>query len=128
MDMDIVLHDNDRVEAVIDGRVIATDQDGSAPQPFELFLASLGTCSGFYVARFCRKRGIPTEGVRIRQRSERDPETKMVRRIDIEIDLPPDFPESYREAVVRSANLCAVKKHLHEPPQVEVSASIRQPL
>jgi putative redox protein len=120
MEMTIEFPGGDRVDARFDGIAVVTNQDGSAPAPFELFLASIGTCAGFYVSRFCRQRGIPTDHLRIRQHATSNPATKLVDRIDLEIELPPDFPEHYREAVIRSAQLCAVKKHLENPPRIEV--------
>ncbi len=118
--MEIVLHESDRVDAVTHGIRIVTDQNGSAPAPFELFLASIGTCAGIYVSSFCRQRGIPVEDIRIRQKATPNPATRMVERIDLEIVLPDGFPGQYKEAVVRAAQLCAVKKHLEHPPAIEV--------
>jgi len=124
MVMDIVLHDDDRVDARYRGIEISTHQDGSAPAPFDLFLASIGTCAGIYVSRFCRQRGISASGVRIVQSTERDPDTGLVGAIRLAIELPPDFPERYVPAVVRAADLCAVKKHLADPPEVRVEATV----
>jgi ribosomal protein S12 methylthiotransferase accessory factor len=124
MEMDIRLHDGGRVDARYDDRVLVTDQDGSAPAPFDLFLASIGTCAGFYVARFCESRGIPTEGIRIRQTAVRDSETRMVTAIDIAVDLPATFPPRYADAVVRAAGACSVKKHLARPPEIRVAAVV----
>jgi ribosomal protein S12 methylthiotransferase accessory factor len=104
----------------MDGVRLVTDQDGSAPSPFQLFLASIGTCAGIYVSSFFRQRGLPTEGLVIRQRMVPDPASRLIGKIDLTIELPPGFPEQYREAVVRSAQLCTVKKHLERPPQIEV--------
>jgi len=107
---------------------VATDQpqkaggDGSAPAPFDLFLASLATCAGFFVQSFCQTRGIPTEGITVVQHSERDEATHAVTKIQIEIGLPATFPEKYRAGVVAAANQCTVKKHLQNPPQLEVAA------
>jgi putative redox protein len=120
MEMTIEFPGGDRVDARYDGLTVVTNQDGSAPAPFELFLASIGTCAGFYASRFCRQRGIPTEGMKIRQRATVDPATHLIDRIDLSIELPPGFPEQYRDAIVRSAQLCAVKKHLEAPPRIEV--------
>jgi len=94
--------------------------EGSAPPPFDLFLASLGTCAGFYVLGFCQQRGIDTEGIEILQRMNTDPATRMIRRIDLEIKLPESFPEKYRNAVIQAANLCAVKKHMEKAPEFNV--------
>lgn len=124
MEMEIVFPGGARVDAITaDGMRITTNQDGSAPAPFGLFLASIGTCAGIYVLSFCRQRGLPTEGMRIVQRMDVNPLTHMVDRVELDIQLPPDFPERYKEAVVRSAELCAVKKHLENPPAFEVRTS-----
>jgi len=125
MEMEIVFPGGARVDAITaDGMRITTNQDGSAPAPFGLFLASLGTCAGIYVLSFCRQRGLPTEGMRIVQRMDFNPLTHMVDRVELDIQLPPDFPERYKEAVVRSAELCAVKKHLENPPVFDVHTSV----
>lgn len=124
MDMEIVLHEGGRVDARFQGRELTTAQEGPAPAPFDLFLASIGTCAGFYVGRFCEQRGIPLDGVRVRQTAVRDPGTRMVTSIDIAVDLPPTFPERYVDAVVRAAGTCSVKKHLAAPPEVRVRAGI----
>jgi ribosomal protein S12 methylthiotransferase accessory factor len=126
MDIEVIMLGGGRVEARIGKHRIATDQDGSAPQPFSLFLASIATCSGFYVARFCEKRKIPTDGVRIWQRSIKNPETRMIERIEISIELPEGFPERYREAVKRAVAQCSVKKHLEHPPAIEVTTSMAE--
>src|SRR5512143_3043532 len=129
MEMEITFPGGARVDADFGGFTLKTDQppqgggQGSAPTPFATFLASLGTCAGIYVLGFCRQRGIPTEGIRLLQRMESDPLTGMVSRITLDIQLPPDFPAKYREAVIRSAEQCAVKKHFEHPPAIEVSAS-----
>jgi putative redox protein len=118
-----------RVDAHFNAFTVATDQppqgggEGLAPTPFATFLASLGTCAGIYVLGFCRQRGIATEGIRLLQRMESDPQTGLVSRISLDIQLPPEFPEKYREAVIRAAEQCAVKKHFEHPPVIAVSAS-----
>ncbi|HXV75874.1 MAG TPA: OsmC family protein [Candidatus Polarisedimenticolaceae bacterium] len=126
MAMQITIGSGGRVDAVYKGRTIRTAQDGTEPAPFDLFLASIGTCTGYYVARFCESRGIPTDGIRIEQTRVIDEETRMVERVRVEINLPDDFPERYREALLRSAALCSVKKHLERPPRVEVETRIEQ--
>jgi ribosomal protein S12 methylthiotransferase accessory factor len=115
-----------RVDAHFADLTLKTDQppagggEGSAPTPFDTFLASIGTCAGIYVLGFCRQRGIPVEGVRILQRVHPDPATGMVDKIDLEIQTPPGFPEKYLPALIRSADQCKVKKHLEKPPKFEV--------
>ena len=112
-----------KVTAHYDGFDIATDQgvdsggQGTAPEPYDLFLASLATCAGYYVLKFCEGRSIPTEGVSIRQSWERNEDKKLIR-IAIEIRVPTGFPEKYRKALVRAANTCAVKKTILDPPQI----------
>ena len=126
--MEITFPGGVAVEAHLDGTTIRTDQPvrhgggGTAPAPFELFLASIGTCAGFYALRFCQERQIPTDGMNVSMGWERNPATKLISDIRIQISLPPGFPEKYRTAVVRAADQCAVKKHLLEAPAIEVVA------
>lgn len=120
-----------KVDAHFGPYTVKTDQppagggEGSAPTPFGLFLASIGTCAGIYVQGFCRQRGLSTEGLRIVQRVHSDPGTGMVSKIDLEIQAPPTFPEKYLPSLIRSAELCAVKKHLEHPPAFEVTTVVR---
>jgi putative redox protein len=128
--MNIYFEGNKKVIADYKGYKIVTDQpvraggDGSAPSPFDLFLASLGTCAGIYVKGFCDQRGIPTDGIRLTQEVIVDPETHMVSDLKILIHLPSSFPERYKDAVINSANLCAVKRHMHNPPRMLVDAVV----
>ena len=100
MDMMIDFPGGARVDAHFDDLTLKTDQppagggEGSAPSPFDTFLASIGTCAGIYVLGFCRQRGIPAEGIRIVQRTHHDPATGMVGKIDLEIQTPPGFPRN----------------------------------
>lgn len=122
MEMTIDFPGGARVDAHFDKFTVATDQppmgggQDSAPTPFAVFLASIGACAGIYVLGFCRQRGLPTDGIRIVQRALRDPMTGLVGQIDLEIQVPASFPEKYYDSLVRSANMCAVKKHLEHPP------------
>ncbi len=124
MEMEIVFPGEQRVDALMGNLVVPTDQNGSAPAPFGLFLASIGTCAGIYVLSFCRKRGLPTDGIRIVQRMATNPLTRMIEQIELDIQLPPDFPEKYKDAVIRAAEQCAVKKHLEAPPAFDVHTSV----
>jgi putative redox protein len=130
MEMEISFPGGKRVDASSNGFLIKTDQpaqgggEGSAPTPFSLFLASIGTCAGIYVLGFCQQRGIPTDGIRIRQSMDFDPMTRLVARVNLDIDLPEDFPEHYAPALIRSAELCAVKKHLERPPEFRIQTHI----
>ena len=129
MEMEITFPGGARVDAKFGGMTVKTDQpvqgggQGSAPTPFATFLASIGTCAGIYVLGFCQQRGIPTDGIKIVQRMQSDRATGLVGQIDLEIQLPPDFPEKYKTAVIRSAEQCAVKKHLEHPPTFNVTTS-----
>lgn len=119
-----------RVDASFDGFTVATDQPpmgggaGSAPTPFAVFLSSIGTCAGIYVLGFCKQRGLPTDGIQIIQRVHRNSGTGMVDSIDLEIQVPETFPEKYYESLIRSANLCAVKKHIEHPPSFNVYTKV----
>jgi putative redox protein len=124
MEMEIVFPGGARVDAITDGMVIPTNQDGSAPAPFGLFLASIGTCAGIYVLSFCQQRGLPTENIRIIQRMNFNPLSRMVDQVELDIQVPPEFPEKYKDAVIRAASQCAVKKHLENPPVFNVHTSV----
>jgi ribosomal protein S12 methylthiotransferase accessory factor len=126
MEMQIVFPGGQRVDALMGNLRIETNQDGTAPAPFSLFLASMGTCAGIYVLNFCQQRNLPTEGLRIIQRTRTNPSTRMVDRVDLEIQLPADFPEKYKDAVIKSAELCAVKKHLEAPPSFAITTTSAQ--
>ncbi len=128
MEMIIDFPGGSRVDAHFEDFTIPTDQPpaASAPMPFELFLASIGTCAGIYVLGFCKQRSLPTEGIRIVQNSHANPATGMVEQIDIEIQIPPTFPEKYRESLIRSAELCKVKKHLEQPPKFNVTTQVTE--
>lgn len=130
MEMKITFPGGKKVDAELNGRVIKTDQpvdaggEGTAPSPYDYFLASLGTCAGIYVLAFCQQRGINTEGMSIIQRMEfktEDGKSKLAR-VDIEITLPAGFPEKYRNAVVKAAELCSVKKVIMNPPEFAITA------
>jgi putative redox protein len=130
MDMIVDFPGGARVDAHFGPFTVPTDQPpmSSAPTPFDTFLASIGTCAGIYVLGFCRQRGVPAEGIRIVQKMEYNPATGLVDRISLDIQLPPEFPEKYKAAVIRAADQCKVKKHLEHPPQFEVMATIAAPV
>lgn len=122
-----------KVNAEVNNQIIPTDQplaaggEGSAPTPFEYFLASLGTCAGIYVLSFCQQRQIATEGLALTQRMEFTVAADGKRRLAkvlMNIDLPPGFPEKYKNAIVKTAELCTVKKVLMDPPEFEIYAQM----
>ena len=128
--MEITFDGGKVITAHTHSHTIRTDQPVSgggsdtAPAPFELYLASIGTCAGIYVKSFCDRREIAAEGIRIIQNIEFDPQTRIPSKISLDIQLPPDFPEKYREAVINAAELCAVKKSINNPPAFEIFTSI----
>jgi len=131
MEMKITFPGGKKVDAEYNGFTHRTDQPpaagggGSAPSPFDLFLASLGTCAGFYVLAFCQGRGIDSAGSELGMGLEWDPQSHRIGRVNIEIVLPASFPEKYRAAVVQAAQACTVKKHLQNPPEFNLYATVR---
>jgi putative redox protein len=130
MEMVIDFPGGARVDAHFGDYTVKTDQpvagggEGSAPAPFSIFLASIGTCAGIYVLGFCKQRGLSLDGIRIIEKINRNPQNGMTESIDLEIQVPPSFPEKYYDAMVRSAELCAVKKAIENPPKFTVTAKI----
>lgn len=126
----ITLDGGKKVTAHHQGHDIRTDQpigaggENSAPAPFDLFLASIGTCAGIYVKGFCDQRGLSAENIRIVQTIDFDKEKRLPSTIKLDIQLPPDFPEKYRDAVINVAQLCAVKRSIADPPAFEVTVSV----
>ena len=102
---------------------IETDQpaqgggDGSAPAPFDLFLASIGTCAGIFALGFMQQRGIDPRGRQAHHaRRNSTPTAASSARSNCSSSCPADFPEKYRDAIVNAMKLCTVKKHLQQPP------------
>jgi putative redox protein len=124
--MEITLDGGKVITAHLNGHTIRTDQPidngggNTAPAPFDLFLASIGTCAGIYVKSFCDRRQIPTDGIKIVQTVEFDEIKKVPAVISIDIQLPAGFPEKYREAVINAAELCLVKKTITSQPEFKV--------
>ena len=127
MEMKINFPGGKKVDADYKGFTIKTDQpikeggDGSAPEPFSLFLASIGTCTGIYVLSFCQNRKIPTENIKLTLNIEKNTGTKLIEHMDIKIIVPDDFPDNYKNALIKTASLCAVKKHLDNPPKIDIN-------
>jgi ribosomal protein S12 methylthiotransferase accessory factor len=127
----ITFDGNKKVSAHFRDFTVRTDQpiaeggDNTAPSPFEMFLASIGTCAGFYVASFCQSRSIPTDNMSIVQTVFRNDTTHMVEKVTLDIILPPDFPEKYKASVMKAADTCSVKKHFLQPPEIQVNKRIQ---
>lgn len=130
MEFQVTFQGSKQVLAHIGEHTILTDQpvqaggNNEGPSPFSLFLASIGTCAGIYVKSFCDQRGIPTDGITIIQKHAFNHMTHMIDSIDLEVKLPADFPEKYKEALIKVADQCAVKKHLQAPPTIKVYTSM----
>jgi putative redox protein len=128
MDIEVYFEEGAKVNARLGKHVVKTDQkergggEDSAPAPFDYFLVSLATCAGIYVKVFCDRRGIDSSKIRINQKHRTDPQTRKLIGIDLDIILPDDFPDKYREAVLKTADQCAVKRLLKDPPEIEVRA------
>lgn len=129
--MEITFDGGKVITAHLNGHTIKTDQPvdngggNSAPAPFDLFLASIGTCAGIYVKSFCDRRQIPTTGIKIIQSMESTDEKKLASLFKLDIQLPAGFPEKYREAVINAAELCLVKKTINNHPEFKVTSSIQ---
>lgn len=129
-DIEVFFPGGKRVDAHVGKHVVRTDQpadaggDDSAVGPFDLFLASLATCSGFYVLGFCQARELPLDGISLRQHVESDPTTKLPTSITLTLTLPESFPERYRVAIGKAAESCKVKKTLAASPTVTVRVEV----
>ncbi|MCI0522485.1 MAG: OsmC family protein [Bacteroidales bacterium] len=131
--MEVTFDGGKVITAHLNGHLIRTDQPvrggggNTAPAPFDLFLASVGTCAGIYVKSFCDQREIPTDNIKIIQSVAFDPEKRLPASISLDIQLPADFPEKYKAAVINAAELCLVKKTINNPPEFVVTASVATP-
>ncbi len=124
--MEIYFAGPKKVFADINGFTIKTDQhpqsggEGEFPEPFTLFLSSLGTCAGIYIKSFCDQRSIPTENIRLIQNQQYNQVKRIIDQINIDIHVPDDFPDKYEKAMIQTASLCTVKKHLRDEIDVDI--------
>ncbi|MEI7596190.1 MAG: OsmC family protein [Bacteroidota bacterium] len=129
--MEITFDGGKVITAHINGHSVRTDQpvnaggENSAVSPFELFLASIGTCAGIFIKGFCDNRQISTDGIKIIQSAQYNKETGLPTDIKLDIQLPADFPEKYKAAVINAAELCKVKKTIANPPKFEIITSLK---
>jgi len=127
--MEITFDGGKVVTAHTGGHSIRTDQPidnggtNTAPAPFDLFLASIGTCAGIYVKSFCDNRNIPTDKIKIIQKTEFSKESGLPVNLTLDIQLPADFPEKYKASVISVAELCKVKKSIANPPVFKIISS-----
>lgn len=113
------------VDATVKGHLVHTDQPSPAggdtgPSPFDLFLASIATCMGFYALRFCQERSLSTEGLGLTLEPSRRDAGGPVTTIGVELQLPEGFPPKYAEAIRRAVDHCAVKRHMMTPPDFQL--------
>jgi len=122
--LDVSFPGGKRVDVRIRDFEIATDQsvkaggDSSAPEPFDLFLASMAACAGIYALNFCQSRKLSTEGLSLSMLWERDEKRPLRARGRLRLTLPEGFPPKYREGILRAMNLCAVKKQIENAPEL----------
>jgi putative redox protein len=125
-ELKVIFGEGLRIDVEYKGFVIKTDQParegggGTAPSPFDLFLVSLAACAGFYVLAFCRQRKISVEGLKVAMTTEKGEVSKMIDKITITVDLPADFPEKYKFALVKAIDHCSVKAHIVRAPQFDI--------
>jgi putative redox protein len=127
--MEITFDGNKVITAHLNGHIIKTDQplendgENSAPAPFDLFQASIGTCAGIYIKSFCDRRQIPTDGIKIMQTMEYRDDKKIPSVFKLDIQLPAEFPDKYRDAVINAADLCLVKKTINIQPEFIITTT-----
>jgi ribosomal protein S12 methylthiotransferase accessory factor len=114
--------ENGRADAHFKEFVLPTG-GGDAPSPYELFLASLGTCAGLTAVGYCKAHELPSEGMKVLMDVERDPETRLASSIKMQLVLPDGFPEERRVALIKAAESCFVKRHLYAPPHFETTVA-----
>ncbi|MCJ0972283.1 OsmC domain/YcaO domain-containing protein [Pseudomonas sp. PS1] len=123
MEIKVNFLDNLRLEAKFDDFTVIADQpirykgDGSAPGPFDYFLASSALCAAYFVKLYCQTRGIPTENIRLSQNNIVDPENRYNQIFKIQVELPADISDKDRQGILRSIDRCTVKKVVQTGPQ-----------
>ncbi len=118
-----------KVDGKIENMIIKTDPsvkgggEGSAPEPFQFFLMSIATCTGIYALDFCQTREIETKDMTLTMSCELDSSGRIYKKLSIDLKVPAGFPEKYKKAIVRTMDLCSVKKHIIDPPEFEIKTS-----
>ncbi|RWU09059.1 OsmC domain/YcaO domain-containing protein [Pseudidiomarina gelatinasegens] len=126
MEIKVNFLDNLRLEAKFDDFTVVTDQpirykgDGSAPSPFDYFLASSAMCAAYFVKVYCVARDIPTENIRLSQNNIVDPENRYNQIFKIQVELPDDISEKDRQGILRSIDRCTVKKVVQTGPEFQI--------
>ena len=128
MEIKVNFLDKLRLEAKFDDFTVITDQpirykgDGSAPSPFDYFLASSALCAAYFVRVYCLARDIPTENIRLSQNNIVDPENRYNQIFQIQVELPEDISEKDRQGILRSIDRCTVKKVIQTGPKFSIDA------
>ncbi|WP_139852688.1 OsmC domain/YcaO domain-containing protein [Acinetobacter pullicarnis] len=128
MEIKVNYLDNLRLEAKFDDFTVIADQpirykgDGSAPGPFDYFLASSALCAAYFVKVYCQARDIPTENIRLSQNNIVDPENRYKQIFKIQIELPADISDKDRQGILRSIDRCTVKKVVQTGPEFVIEA------
>lgn len=128
MQIEVRYLENLKLEALFDDYAVLTDQpvrykgDGTAPSPFDYFLASSALCAAYFVKVYCKSRDIPTDDIRVTQDNIVDPENRYKQTFKIQVELPASLPEKDREAIVRSIDRCTVKKTIQAAPEFIIEA------
>ena len=123
MEIKVNFLDNLRLEAKFDDFTVIADQpirykgDGSAPGPFDYFLASSALCAAYFVKLYCETRNIPTENIRLSQNNIVDPENRYNQIFKIQVELPADISDKDRLGILRSIDRCTVKKVVQTGPE-----------
>ncbi|HIK74413.1 MAG: OsmC domain/YcaO domain-containing protein [Alcanivorax sp.] len=126
MQINVNFLDNLRLEAKFDDFTVVTDQpirykgDGSAPSPFDYFLASSALCAAYFVRVYCKARDIPTDNIRLSQNNIVDPENRYNQIFKIQVELPEDISDKDRQGILRSIDRCTVKKVVQTGPAFEI--------
>jgi ribosomal protein S12 methylthiotransferase accessory factor len=126
MEMIISFPGGKKVNVNFNNFIIKTDQpienggNNANPDPFSLFISSIGACTGFYILSFCLERNIPIEDIELILKTNKN-KNNMVEKIDIGIITNKSFPDKYIKSIIKVANLCTVKKHLESPPTINIS-------
>ncbi|MCG7534324.1 OsmC domain/YcaO domain-containing protein [Pseudoalteromonas sp. OOF1S-7] len=128
MEIKVNYLDNLRIDARFDDFSVIADQpirykgDGSAPSPFDYFLASSALCAAYFVKVYCNARDIPTDGIRVAQNNIVDPENRYNQIFKIQVELPESISEKDRQGILRSIDRCTVKKVIQTGPEFQVEA------
>ncbi|MCP4127018.1 MAG: osmotically inducible protein OsmC [Gammaproteobacteria bacterium] len=118
-----------KVDVDIGNFNINTDQspehggDGSAPEPFAMFLASLASCAGIFALGFCQSRKLSTEGLALYLDWENEDKPPFAAKAGFRLVLPTDFPEKYHASIIRAVEQCKVKHYIHNPPEFSIELS-----